>query len=79
MVLGNLSWRILGTEFAKDLIKRPFWVMSSFMMIFFSVQFICMGLLAEIQIRTWHESQDKPIYVVRERRKDREREREFKI
>jgi len=69
MVLGNISWRILGTEFARDLIKRPFWVMSSFMMIFFSVQFICMGLLAEIQIRTWHESQDKPIYVIRERRK----------
>jgi glycosyltransferase involved in cell wall biosynthesis len=69
MFLGHISWRFLGTEFAKDLIKRPFWVMSSFMMIFFSVQFICMGLLAEIQIRTWHESQDKPIYVVRERRR----------
>jgi hypothetical protein len=30
------------------------------------MQFISMGLLAEIQIRTYHESQDKPIYVIRE-------------
>jgi hypothetical protein len=26
-----------------------------------------MGLLAEIQIRTYHESQSKPIYVIKER------------
>ena len=25
-----------------------------------------MGLLAEMQIRTYHESQNKPIYVVKE-------------
>jgi len=30
------------------------------------VQFISMGLLAEIQIRTYHESSNKPIYSVRE-------------
>jgi len=30
------------------------------------VQFIMLGLLAELAIRTYHESQDKPIYVVRE-------------
>jgi len=30
------------------------------------VQFILMGLLAEIAIRTYHESQDKKTYVVRE-------------
>ncbi|MDA0989506.1 MAG: glycosyltransferase family 2 protein [Verrucomicrobia bacterium] len=66
MVLGNLSFQLFGTELAATLVKRPFWVMTSFMLIFFGVQFICMGLLAEIQIRTWHESQDKPIYVVKE-------------
>jgi hypothetical protein len=32
------------------------------------MQFISMGLLAEIQIRTYHESQQKPIYVIREMR-----------
>ena len=37
-----------------------------FMLILFCVQFISMGLLAEIQIRTYHESQDKPIYVIKE-------------
>jgi hypothetical protein len=30
------------------------------------VQFILMGLLAELSIRTYHESQDKKTYVVRE-------------
>jgi glycosyltransferase involved in cell wall biosynthesis len=30
------------------------------------VQFILMGLLAELVIRTYHESQSKPTYVVRE-------------
>ena len=32
-----------------------------------SVQFFLMGLLAEMQVRTYHESQSKPIYAVRER------------
>jgi hypothetical protein len=30
------------------------------------VQFILMGLLAELSIRTYHESQAKTTYVVRE-------------
>ena len=32
-----------------------------------AVQFFLMGLLAELQVRTYHESQDKAIYAVRER------------
>ena len=36
------------------------------MLVFFGLQFICMGILAEIQIRTYHESQGKPVYVIRE-------------
>ena len=66
MALGNLSYMVFGTEFASDLVKRPFWIMSAFMLIFFGVQFLSIGLLAEMQIRTYHESQDKPIYVIRE-------------
>jgi hypothetical protein len=31
------------------------------------VQFILMGLLAEMLVRTYHESQAKAIYTVRER------------
>jgi len=30
------------------------------------VQLISMGLLGEITIRTYHESQSKPTYVIRE-------------
>jgi glycosyltransferase involved in cell wall biosynthesis len=66
MIGGNASYHLFGTEWASTLIKRPFWIMTAFMFVFFGVQFISMGLLAEMQIRTYHESQDKPIYVIRE-------------
>lgn len=67
MIGGNLLYRITGSpNLADDLVKRPFWIMSAFMFIFFGTQFISMGLLAEMQIRTYHESQDKPIYVIKE-------------
>ena len=48
------------------LVKRPFWVITPFMLLAFCMQFLSMGLLAEVQIRTYHESQDKRIYAVRE-------------
>ena len=35
------------------------------LLIFIGVQFISMGLLAELQARTYHESQNKPVYYVR--------------
>ncbi|VAX24015.1 Glycosyl transferase, group 2 family [hydrothermal vent metagenome] len=35
------------------------------LLILIGVQFISMGLLAELQARTYHESQDKPIYVIK--------------
>jgi len=31
-----------------------------------TVQFILMGLLAELLVRTYHESQDRPTYVIKE-------------
>ncbi len=36
------------------------------LLIFIGFQFVTMGLLAEIQIRTYHESQKKSIYVIKE-------------
>lgn len=66
MAAANLSHRFFGTDFCSELIKRPFWVITPFMLLFFGLQFISIGLLAEIQIRTYHESQEKPIYVIRE-------------
>lgn len=67
MTATHVSYLLFGTMWGAMLVKRPFWVMTSFMLIFFGLQFVCMGLLAEIQIRTWHESQDRPIYVIREK------------
>ena len=66
MTAANVSYRLFGTAFAADLIKRPFWILTAFMLVFFGLQFVSMGLLAEMQIRTYHESQNKPIYVIRE-------------
>jgi glycosyltransferase involved in cell wall biosynthesis len=36
------------------------------LLIVLGVQFIIMGLLGELIVRTYHEAQDKPIYMVRE-------------
>jgi len=35
------------------------------LLIFIGVQFVSMGLLGELQARTYHESQNKPIYAVK--------------
>lgn len=35
------------------------------LLIFIGIQFISMGLIAELQARTYHESQDKPVYYVK--------------
>ena len=44
---------------------RPLLVLGMLMM-FLGVQLVTLGLLAELQTRTFHESQGKPIYAVRE-------------
>ncbi len=36
------------------------------LLIFVGIQFISIGLLGEMQVRTYHESQNKPIYMVKE-------------
>ncbi len=72
--LGALMWLVVlldqfvnrgGTEHLY-LVKRPFWVITPFMLLAFCMQFLSMGLLAELQTRTYHESQDKRIYTIRE-------------
>ena len=35
------------------------------LMVFAGIQLVTLGLLAELQARTYHESQDKPIYAIR--------------
>ena len=46
------------------LANRPL-LLLAVLLIFMGVQFITMGLLAELVVRTYHESQQKPIYYVR--------------
>jgi len=44
---------------------RPL-LLLAILLLFMGVQFITIGLLAELQARTYHESQDKPIYYVQQ-------------
>ncbi len=66
MIGAHLSYLLFKTTFAASLVKREFWIITPFMLIFFGIQFISMGLLAEVQIRTYYESQNKPIYTIKE-------------
>jgi hypothetical protein len=45
--------------------NRPL-LLFAILLIFTGVQLVTLGLLAEMLSRTYHESQDKPIYVVRD-------------
>jgi glycosyltransferase involved in cell wall biosynthesis len=45
--------------------ERPL-LMLAILLVVVGVQLVMMGLLAELIVRTYHETQDKPIYVVRE-------------
>ena len=45
--------------------NRPL-LLLGILLVFTGVQLVTMGLLAELQARTYHESQDKPTYVIRE-------------
>jgi glycosyltransferase involved in cell wall biosynthesis len=49
-----------------DFVQTPLPVLTMVMLVL-GVQFFFMGLLAEMLVRTYHESQSKPIYAVRER------------
>jgi len=49
-----------------DFVQTPLPVVATVMLVL-GVQFFLMGLLAEMLVRTYHESQAKPIYTVREK------------
>lgn len=78
LLVGALMLGLVGLEWISSLfgagawfggsllVKRPFWVIAPFMFLGFSVQFFVMGLNAELNTRTWYESQRKPVYTVRE-------------
>jgi len=56
---------ILRFFFAQSLSDRPI-LQLAVLLVVLGVQLIIMGLLGEMIIRTYHEAQDKPIYMVRE-------------
>jgi glycosyltransferase involved in cell wall biosynthesis len=51
--------------YQEDLVDRPL-LLLAILLVMVGVQFITMGLLGEMISRTYHESQNKPIYTVRE-------------
>ena len=44
---------------------RPL-LLFGFLLVSAGIQLLCFGLMAEMQARTYHESQDKPIYIIKE-------------
>lgn len=49
----------------QDIGDRPLLLLAILLMVM-GVQFVSMGLLGELVVRTYHETQDKPIYAVRQ-------------
>jgi hypothetical protein len=65
--LGAFVWMlVLKYGYGTTFIETPLPVLTA-MFLIVGIQFILMGLLAEILMRTYHESQDKRIYAVREK------------
>ena len=74
-MLGMVSTGLGSLLLAKLTIERFFLhvpmggrpaLMLSVMLVLIGLQFLCFGLLAEILVRTYHESQNKKTYAVRE-------------
>jgi glycosyltransferase involved in cell wall biosynthesis len=63
VILGYLGiMRILGLT---SLNERMPLVTLGMLLVFIGLQFITLGLMAELQARTYHESQNKPVYAIR--------------
>jgi glycosyltransferase involved in cell wall biosynthesis len=68
LITGYLAWvRLFGDQ---SIANRPM-LLFGILLVFTGVQLVTLGLLAELQSRTYHESQDKPTYVIREVREQR--------
>ncbi len=66
--LGALitGWLAIQRLFMYQSIGNRPMLLFGILLIFTGVQLVTLGLLAELQSRTYHESQDKPIYVIRD-------------
>jgi glycosyltransferase involved in cell wall biosynthesis len=65
-ILAGLYALFLKLVHKADFVQTPLPILA-IVMFAVGVQFLLMGLLAEMQVRTYHESQAKPIYTVREK------------
>ena len=70
-IVSSLAGFLLGVVlviqrqfFGIALADRPL-LLLAILLLFLGIQFITIGLLAELVVRTYHESQKKPIYYVR--------------
>jgi glycosyltransferase involved in cell wall biosynthesis len=63
-ILGYLGFMRLTQDYYPLTERMPL-VMFAILLVFTGVQLVTVGLLAEMQARTYHESQGKPVYVVR--------------
>lgn len=63
-ILGYLGFMRLTQEYYPLNERLPL-VMFAILLGFTGVQLVTVGLLAEMQARTYHESQGKPVYVIR--------------
>jgi len=61
------GWIVLYQKIAHNFAmnRNPLLVLSA-LLITTTIQFILMGLLAELLVRTYHESQNRPTYVIKE-------------
>jgi glycosyltransferase involved in cell wall biosynthesis len=64
-LLASLYLTIVKLVFGQNIGNRPLLLLAA-LLIILGVQMISMGLVAEMVMRTYHEAQNKPIYVIRE-------------
>ena len=61
-----LAWLAYVKYFQHEgIADRPL-LLFGILLVFAGIQLLTLGLLAEMQARTYHESQGKPIYIIRE-------------
>lgn len=72
LMMGLPGLAIVGyLGFVRAILQQPIsertpLLLLGILLVFTGVQLITIGLLAELQARTYHESQDKPTYIIRE-------------
>ena len=63
LVCAWVAWMKYFAQWTGD---RTWLLLLGILLIFTGVQLVTLGLLAELQARTYHESQDKPVYAIRQ-------------